>query len=562
MVWYAQIITGVKIMFKEYISDLRQEFKGYNTQKLKLDLMAGLTVTAVSLPLALAFGVGSGATAAAGLITAILSGFIIGGLSGASYQISGPTGAMTTILILLSQKYGLSGIWLAGAIAGAVLVIAGILKLGRIVSYIPSPVVTGFTSGIALVIAIGQIDSFLGISSGEAESTVVKLMNYFKHGVTPNWSAVLLGSIVIITMVLWPKKWNTVVPSALAGLTVSLVVSMLCKLPVAVIGEIPKTLIPDSRLDIFSIKFSDVQGMIVPALSIAALGMIESLLCGKVGEKMKGEKLNENRELVAQGIGNMIIPFFGGVPSTAAIARSSVGIKSGAQTRLVSAFHSIGLLISMFILAPVMSQIPLASLAGVLMVTAWRMNEWESIKYMFQKRFKTAIAQFFITMAATVVFDLTQAIIIGVGFAGTMFIIGISNIEINILEVDEKRLAERNSIAINKPLENIRVVYFTGPIFFATVQKLNSLLAELDFGCILILSMRGVPLIDTSGLQALEELHHHLSSKGGKLMLCGLQPQVLKMLERSEFTDKYGQAMIYWSADQAIMAAQDLVPAM
>lgn len=547
-----------KSMLHDYIRDLKQEFHGYNSKILKQDLLAGLTVTAVALPLALAFGVGCGATAAAGLITAILSGFIIGAFSGASYQISGPTGAMTAILILLFQRYGLNGVWLAGAMSGAILLIAGFLKVGKVVSYIPAPVVTGFTSGIALIIAIGQIDNFFGIQSGKAESSAIKLIHYFQTGIHPNWSAVLLGSIVIFTMVLWPKKWNAVIPSSLAGLILSVAVNLILKLPVAVIGEIPKTLLPDSRLNLFAIHPADLQGMIIPALSIAALGMIESLLCGEVGGKMKGEKLDANRELVAQGIGNIIIPFFGGVPSTAAIARTSVGIKSGGRTRLVSIFHAAGLLVSMFILAPVMSRIPLASLAGVLMVTAWRMNEWANIRYMFSRKFKSAISKFLITMVATVVFDLTQAIIIGVVFASIMFMVKISHMEISVHEVDEKRLNEKNGMVINKPLSHVRVVYFTGPIFFATVERLNKQLAELEEANVIILSMRGVPLIDTSGIQALEELFHQLQCRNCRLMLSGLQPQVQNMLKRSVLASKLGDDMIFWSADQAILAAQDL----
>lgn len=548
-------------MVNDYISDLRQEFKDYNPQKFKQDLLAGLTVTAVALPLALAFGVSCGASASAGLITAIISGLVIGALSGASFQISGPTGAMTAILILLFQKYGLNGVWIAGAMSGIILIIAGLFKFGKIVSYIPSPVVTGFTSGIALIIAIGQIDNFFGIKSNEAESAVAKLAQYFQNGIKPNWSSVLLGCIVIVTMLLWPKKWNTVVPSSLAGLAISVAVNLILKLPVEVIGEIPKTLLPESRLTLFSINITELQGLIFPSLSIAALGMIESLLCAEVGGKMKNEKVDANRELVAQGIGNIIIPFFGGVPATAAIARSSVGIKSGGQTRLVSIFHSAGLLISMFALGPIMSQIPLAALAGVLIMTAWRMNEWESIKYIFSRRFKSAISKFLITMVATVVFDLTQAIIVGVVFASIMFMVKISNMEINIQEIDEKRLCERTGIIINKPLKHVRVVYFTGPLFFATVQRLNAKLSELDNTNVLILSMRGVPLIDTSGIQALDELHNQLKMKNCRLMLCGLQPQVLNMLKRSILSDKIGEDMVFWSADQAIMAAQDMVVA-
>lgn len=546
-------------MLKEYIADLGKEFGGYNRQKLKQDMLSGLTVTAVALPLALAFGVANGVTAAAGLITAIISGLIIGTLSGASYLISGPTGTMTAILLILAQKYGLNGIWLAGAMSGVILIIAGLLKLGKIIAFIPGPVISGFTAGIALIIAIGQIDNFFGINSAGAESAAIKLVSYFRTGIAPNWSALLIGCLVIAAMVLWPKKWSLIFPSSLVGLILALGANILWKLPVAVIGEIPQTLLLDNRLNITAINFTDIKALVVPALSIASLVMIESLLCGEVGSKMKGETFDPNRQLVAQGIGNIVIPFFGGVPSASAIARSSVAIKSGSQTRLVSVFHSVGLLISMFLLAPLISQIPLSALAGVLMVTAWRMNEWENIKFMFSNHFRGSVAKFLITMVATVVFDLTQAIIIGVAFASILFLVKISNMEVSVHEVDEKRLAEKCDVATGKPLNKIRVVYFSGPLFFASAQRLNNVLSKLGDGYVVILSVRGVPLVDTSGLSGLAELHHQLELRNCKLMLCGLQPQVEEMLKRSDLLSIIGEDMIFWSADQAIIAAQDLL---
>ncbi len=539
-----------------FIQALQTEFKGYDGKKFQQDLLAAITVTAVALPLALAFGVGSVGSASAGLITAILSGIIIGSLSGCSFQISGPTGAMTAILILLFQKYGFQGVWIAGVMSGVLLILAGFLKLGKIVSYIPSPVVTGFTSGIAVIIAVGQIDNFFGIKTATADSTAIKLMNYFKAGITPNWWAVLLAAIVIFIMVLWPKSFQKFAPSSLVGLVCSLLVSLIFKLPVEVIGEIPKTLLPATRLNLASLNLETVSGLLIPALSIAALAMIESLLCGQVGGNMKGEKLNVNQELIAQGVGNIIIPFFGGVPATAAIARTSVAIKSGGKTRLVSVLHAVGLFISMFYLAPVMSKIPLASLAGVLMVTAWRMNEWENIRFIFSKRFKSAISKYLITMIATVVFDLTQAILIGVIFSSFMFMFQITNnMEITIHTVDERRLVEKHNMKITKSLSYMRIVYFSGPIFFATVEQLHNQLSELQDVKLLVLSMRGVPLIDTSGINALEALNKQLAAGNCKLMLSGVQKQVLLRLERSGFIDEIGKDMVFWSAEQAIGAS-------
>lgn len=545
-------------MFNDYRNDFINEFKGYNLNSLKQDLMAGLTVTAVALPLALAFGVSSGATAASGLITAIIAGIFIGMLSGGSFQISGPTGAMGAILILLSQKYGLNGVFIASAIAGIILIFCGIFKLGKIVSYIPSPVITGFTTGIALIIAIGQLDNFFGVSTKSADSSAMKVLNFLQGPLNINWYAVLIGGMVITVMILWPKKWNSVVPSSLVGLILAVILNIICKFPVEVIGDIPKKLLLDERLTLGSLDIEIIKGLVIPAVSIAALAMIESLLCGEVGKKMVDDgKFNANRELIAQGIGNLIIPFFGGVPATAAIARTSVGVKAGGKTRLVSIFHSLFLLASMFILAPIMSKVPLSALAGVLMITAWRMNEWENIIYIFSKKFKGAISKFLITMTATVVFDLTEAIIIGVIFSSLVFIIKISNLDISINEIDENRLNKDVNLTSN--MERVKVAYFTGPLFFGTVEKFKSELFNMCDLSVLILSMRGVPLIDTSGIQAVEELREILEERGCKLMLSGLQPQVSETLIRAGLNERIGKELIFWSAEQAIMACDNKI---
>ena len=318
---------------KSFIQDLRREFSGYNGAKFAKDLMAGITVTAVALPLALAFGVSSGADAAAGLITAILAGLIIGFLSGASYQISGPTGAMAAILVSVVASYGMQGVFLATLMAGVILVVAGLFRVGRLVSIIPMPVITGFTSGIAIIIALGQLDNFFGTTS-TMSGNLGKLMSYFQNGFHPDWRTTAIGLFVVLFMIVWPKKWQAVFPSSLASLIVVLILNAFLKWDVAVVGAIPRTLLPAARLSLSGIELGSVTGLLAPAFSIAALGMIESLLCGASAGNMKGEPLNADRELIAQGVGNIVIPFFGGVPATAAIARTSVAIKAGQQTRL------------------------------------------------------------------------------------------------------------------------------------------------------------------------------------------------------------------------------------
>lgn len=541
-------------MIKQYILDIKNEFAGYNGKRFSQDLLAGLTVTAVALPLALAFGVSSGADAAAGLITAILSGFVMSALSGASYQISGPTGAMTAILIGLVHQYQMKGVFIATLLAGIILLVAGILKVGKLVSLIPAPVITGFTSGIAIIIALGQVDNFFGVTS-EGSTAVEKLISYGRLGFSPNLSAVLLGGIVILTMIVWPKKWNAKVPSSLVGIIIALAVSIGFKMDVAVVGNIPKTLLPETRLGLKTLTEQSLTPFIVPAISIAALGMIESLLCGASAGRMKNEKLNADRELVAQGIGNMLIPFFGGVPSTAAIARTSVAIKSGAQTRLTGIFHAVGLLASMFLLGSVMSQIPLSALAGVLMITAWRMNEWESIKYVFEKKLKTAIAQFLITMVCTVLFDLTTAILVGVLFSVVLFVVRIADIEINLSDIDVDKLTA-NGISVQYHHRRTKVIYLSGPIFFATTEKLSHEMENLENLHYMILSMRGVPLIDTTGVQMLAEMSANLRKQGTKVLFVGVQPKVKEMMARGGLVEQVGEKYFFWGVEQSIVAIE------
>lgn len=543
-------------MFKKYISDLKNEFRGYNGKKLSQDLMAGLTVAAVALPLALAFGVSSGADAASGLVTAIVAGIVIGILSGASYQISGPTGAMAAILLSVSAKYGITGVLTAGFLSGVILIIAALCRVGKLVSYLPAPVITGFTSGIAIIIALGQIDNFFGTHS-VGENQISKIASYFtgEGSFNPNWWAVMFGGLVVLIMVVYPKKWNAVVPSSLVGIIVALIVNMVFfeQGTVAEVGAIPSSLITDDSIIRKGFDFANITSLIMPAVSIAALGMIESLLCGASAGKMKGERLDASRELVAQGIGNMIIPLLGGVPATAAIARTSVAIKSGGQTRLVSVFHSIVLILSMFLLGGVMSRIPMAALAGVLMVTAFRMNDWAAIKSIFGKKFKSSISQYVITMAATVVFDLTIAIVIGVVAAMIVFVVKSSELRVTSSDIDEDKLRGKVKSGHH---EEFKVVYVSGPLFFGTQEKLINQLEALEGNPQVILSMRGVPTADDISLAELERLYNTLREKGTQISFTGVQTAVGEMMDRAGFRERIGEEHFYWDAVAAIKALE------
>lgn len=533
----------------------RREFHDYNLAKFRQDFMAGLTVGAVALPLALAFGVASGATAAAGLVTAILAGLIIGALSGAPYQISGPTGAMSAVLIIISQRVGLEGVWMVGLMAGVIILVIGLLRMGRFVAFIPSSVITGFTSGIAFIIFVGQIDNFLGVKTEGAESAALKFLGYFRGSFTPEWTAVGIGLVVIAIMVFWPARLGRYVPGSLVGIVVATLIAVVTNWPVVSIGEIPRTILLDQRLRVEAIPWNRIQELIVPAFSVAALGAVESLLCGAVASKMTGIRLQANQELIAQGVGNILIPFFGGVPATAAIARSSVGIKSGGQTRMVSIIHALALLASALLLAPVIARVPLTALAGVLMVTAVRMNEWEAIRFMFSHRFKTGMVTFLITFLATITLDLTQAIVIGGIISAGIFINQVANLEVDIRTVDVERMRARG-MDVKTDCKYIRVAYLTGPLFFAATNTFNEAFAHEEDVDFLILSMRAVPLIDLSGIEALHHLHETMAAQGKTLMLAAVHPKVMRMLERAGLDELIGKENFFWTADRAILVAE------
>lgn len=542
-------------MFSSFFRDLRTEFSGYNAGKLLKDMMAGLTVCAVALPLALAFGVSSGATAASGLVTAIIAGVVIAVLGGASYQISGPTGAMSAVLIGIVAQYGLQGVFFACFAAGVLLLLAGVFRLGRLIGFIPMPVIMGFTSGIAIIIAMGQIDNFFGTVS-EGSSNLAKLASYGRLGFRPDLATVLIGLLVVVVMIVWPKKWNAKVPGSLVGIILATGIAAVFRLDgLATVGDIPKTLLLSDRLHLSGFRLEMLSGLLSPIVTIAALGMIESLLCGASASRMKNEPFRADQELIAQGVGNILLPFFGGVPATAAIARTSVAVKSGQQTRLTSVFHSLFLLASMFLLGGIMAKLPLSALAGVLMVTAWRMNDWEGIRSIFSRKFKSAISQFLLTMIATVVFDLTVAILLGVIYSAILYMAKSSRIRVAYSDIDSSRL--REDVGKSPLLESAGVVYVTGSLFFGAVDEFNRRIASLPKNDHLIFSLRGCPSIDVPGVQTVLELSEKLKAAGTNLSFCGLSEEVRSYFDRAGVTALVGESAYFNSADQAILSLLD-----
>ncbi len=533
--------------FAHYKKIFVNEFRGYNSKAFLNDVTAGITVGAVALPLALAFGAASvdaehaAIGIAGGLITAILAGIISGLLGGGSFQISGPTGAMAVVLgTIVSGKYGLQGMFAATFISGLILLIAGLLRFGKLVQFIPKPVVTGFTSGIALVIAIGQLKNAFGVQAA-GESTIDKLMDFFSNIKDTDITTLVLTIAVIVIMAVYPKKLGKYVPGSLAAIIIITAVTTIAKLDVATIGSIPRSIINAEKLNVADVNGQMIAEIMEYAITIALLGMIESLLCGTCAAAMKKEKFDSNVELIAQGVANMVVPFAGGVPSTAAIARTSVAIKSGCRTRLTSVFQSVFLIACMFILAPVIGMVPYAALAGVLLMTAYRMNDFATIKSYFTHKLTDAIVLFFVTMAATVILDLTYAILIGVGLAMVLTINTLAKIRVN---VEEETLINHKDAAI---------VYSVGAYFFANGKELKKAIEKCQKKYdTYILSFRGVVFADVSAETEFVEAVNYIKELGADYCFVGMNDFVTATLEKTGFSEHVGKDHIYKNLEEYV----------
>ncbi|MDU5403301.1 MAG: SulP family inorganic anion transporter, partial [Enterococcus faecalis] len=359
------------------------------------------------------------------------------------------------------------------------------------------------------------------------ENALAKLLSY-RSGFTPNLPTLLLGLAVLLLLIFYPKKWSQILPASLVAIILATFVTIIFKLPVAKVGKIPTSLVTSERLQLATLNLSLVKQLLLPAISIAMLGMIESLLCGASAGRMTGKDLDSNQELIAQGIGNIILPFFGGIPATAAIARTSVAIKSGAQTRLAGIFHALFLFLSRILFAPIMSQIPMAALASVLLVTSWRMHEWKTIKTMIRQKKRTAILLFFVTMLSTIIFDLSIAIVIGVICGCIFFIAKSSKISIITEEIDWQRMELPRSAAGAE----WAVIYITGPLFFMSANQLKKELDKVVDKEGLIFSLRGVPSIDVTALDTFADYFSIAALNEQKLVFTSMQPDVEKQFQQ------------------------------
>jgi len=533
-------------------------FKSYTPRLFMADLLAGITVGLVALPLAMAFAIASGMPPQAGLYCAIVAGFVISALGGSSTQIGGPTGAFVVVVFGIVAKYGIDGLFMCTLLAGIILLVLGATGLGTAVKFIPRPVVVGFTNGIAVIIASTQVKDFFGLKIDMVPGDFVSRILILAHN-SPSFSpteTALASSalIVIIVFMVFMKR----VPGYIVALVVGTAAVVIFKLPVATIGTrfggipsgFPTLKIPHFHVDL-------VRPLISPAVTIAMLGAIESLMSAVVSDRMSGDKHNSNIELVGQGIANILSPLFGGLPATGAIARTATNIRSGAKTPVAGIIHSLTLLAIVVFAAPIARFIPLSVLAAILLVVSYNMGEWREIPELLKlSRFE--IGTWLVTFLLTVFADLTVAVEVGMILAALVFIRKVTQTT-TVSEVTAAYIREGQvHILQHKEIPNyVSIFRIHGPFLFGATDKLDAIVSRLpDLPPIVILRLRNMTAIDSTGLQALENLADNVHASGRKLILCGAREQPSKRLREAEFHDYLGSDNICRSVAEALDRAK------
>jgi SulP family sulfate permease len=532
----------------------------YSWQKFSSDVLAGITVGLVALPLAMAFAIASGVPPQAGLYCAIVAGFLISALGGSTTQIGGPTGAFVVVVFGIVAKYGVDGLFMCTLMAGVILVVLGATGLGTAVKFIPRPVVLGFTNGIAVIIASTQIKDFFGIKvdnvPGEFLGRMEVLVRHF-GSLSPLETALgMLSLALILVFMRFVKR----VPGTIVALFAATALVILLKLPVETIGTrfggipsgFPGLKIPRFHVDLLRPLFA-------PAITVAMLGAIESLMTAVVSDRMSGGKHNPNVELVGQGIANIFSPLFGGLPATGAIARTATNIRSGAKTPVAGMVHSLTLLAIVLFAAPLARFIPMAALAAILFVVSYNMGEWREIPELL-KLSKLEIGTWLVTFALTVFADLTVAVEAGMILAALVYIRKVTSTT-TVSEVTEEDLQEGHAhILQDKDIPSYVAIFrIHGPFLFGATDKIETITNRLpDLPPILILRLRNMTAIDATGLQAFEDLADLVHASGRGFILCGAREQPARLMHQAEFEDHVGQGNICSSIAGALERAKTL----
>ncbi|MCZ2341570.1 MAG: sulfate permease [Bacteroidales bacterium] len=537
-----------------------QALRNYTFSKGIADLIAGLTVGLVALPLAMAFAISSGVQPEAGLYTAVIAGFLISALGGSLTQIGGPTGAFVVIVYGIVAQHGLNGLFLCTIMAGILLVILGLTGLGTAVTFIPRPVVVGFTNGIAVLIASTQIKDFFGLKIDNVPGDFVERAEVLvRHFHTMSGSATTLA-IAALAIILFCRKFLKRVPGYIVVMVLGTIAIMVFPLSVETIGTrfggipsgLPAFQIPEFHPDM-------IGPLLSPALTVALLGAIESLLSAVVSDRMSGDKHNPNVELVAQGVANIASPFFGGLPATGAIARTATNIRSGAQSPVAGMIHALTLLGVLLCAAPLAQYIPLAVLSAILMMVAYNMGEWAEIPKLLKMSWAT-ISVWFITFALTVFADLTIAVEFGVILAAMLFIRKVATTTtVSTVTPDYIESGRLHTLQGKQIPDYVTIVRIHGPFLFGTVEKLAVISDQIEkYPPIVILRLRNMTAIDATGLMALEELAAKLHASGRTLIVCGVRSQPAKLMRQAGFEHSIGRDNICPHIQAALDRAQCL----
>jgi sulfate permease, SulP family len=537
-----------------------QCLREYNGQKFLGDAVAGITVGLVAMPLAMAFAIASGVSPEAGLYTAIIAGFLISALGGSSSQIGGPTGAFVVVVYGIVARHGLDGLYMCTLMAGALLIILGVTGLGTAVKFIPRPVVVGFTNGIAVIIASTQIKDFFGLKVDKVPGEFLARMGVLARNCgTLSAVETALGVFTLLLILIF-SRYVKKVPGYIVALFVGTAIVALFKLPAETIGTrfggipsgLPKLQIPQFRFDL-------VGPLILPAVTVAMLGAIESLMSAVVSDRMSGDRHNPNVELVAQGVANICSPLFGGLPATGAIARTATNIRSGAKTPIAGMVHALTLLAITMFAAPHARFIPLSVLAAILFAVAYNMGEWREIPELL-KLSRLEIGTWAITFLFTVFADLTVAVEVGMILAALVFIRKVTSTT-TVSQVTDEYVREGYAhILQHKEIPSYVTIFrIHGPFLFGATDKIDEILSQMSgLPPIIILRLRNMTAIDATGLQALERLADAVHSSGRGLILCGAREQPARLMKQAEFEQHVGAENISDSIAEALERAKGL----
>lgn len=553
----------------EFKPSLLTSLRNYDKKTFMSDIMAGIIVGIVALPLAIAFGIASGVSPEKGIITAIVAGFVISVFGGSKVQIGGPTGAFIIIVYGIIQQHGLQGLTIATLMAGVFLILFGLLHLGTIIKYIPYPIVVGFTSGIAVTIFTTQIKDLFGLSIESVPSDFVeKWIVYIQNMSTVDFWSAAIGILSVIVIALTPR-FSKKIPGSLIAIIIMTIGALLLKnlcgiTSIETIGDrfTISSELPDAQMP--GITWETIKSLVSPALTIAILGAIESLLSATVADGVVGEHHDSNTELIGQGLANLASPIFGGIPATGAIARTMTNINNGGKTPIAGIVHAIVLLLIFLFLMPLAQYIPMACLAGVLVVVSYGMCGWRSFKALM-KNPKSDVTVLLITFFLTIIFDLTIAIEVGLIIACLLFMKRMSestDVKVIMDEIDpneEADLATQNTEHLIIP-EGVEVYEINGPYFFGAGNRFEEIMAGFgDRPKVRIIRMRKVPFVDSTGIHNLSNLCEMSHKEGIQIVLSGVNPKVHAVLEKAGFYDLVGKENICSHIDDALNRAKEIL---